>query len=121
MYRFYIAGCHTHRFIRKIAFELLQVDLNSGRVDCLYDLRVPWQDFHAKSDANFLSIQSSQLEKNLIFVPFVISPTRVSNEGRRRAGILIDWQKNSVAVISLKASVSNRSKLLLFEGLADQR
>lgn len=88
-------------FRSEIAFKVYQVNLRKCTIETIYRLRVPWARLAPATNAGLHSLQNSQINGDIIFVRFVTERmSRVRSEGQqKRAGILINWKRNSVSVV----------------------
>ena len=67
----------------------------------MYELTASWRALCSAISADLMMLEDPQVIQNLIFIPF-----RDDLQAGYRGGILVDWVKDSVSIISLIACVS---------------
>lgn len=94
-------GIQLLRKVRIFSLELVELDLTKGILVRLYELRTSWRALCSAISADLIMLEDPQVIQNLLFIPF-----RAELQAANRGGILIDWVKDSVSIISLITCVS---------------
>ncbi|THH01934.1 hypothetical protein EW145_g6831 [Phellinidium pouzarii] len=98
--KIFVLSVHPSDPSLELLFEIVYVHFVTGQSERIYKLALKWTDLCKAAEAEFVMLNELSISGTVFFVPYTSGD--FSGQARNRGGILVNWIKNLILILSFQ-------------------